>query len=120
VKPSYGPLAEFLKALADENRLKIIAAIGQEEKSVSQIIAATGLPQSLVSHHLRQLRQSRIVQTRRAGPFVYYRLTNPILLEVLEACTQFIGEEIKRESEGWVMPCWCPSIGKRNTQGGRG
>jgi ArsR family transcriptional regulator len=118
VEASYRPLANLFKALADENRLRIIAAIGHEEKSVSQIIEDTGLSQSLVSHHLRLLRQSRVVQTRRERAFVYYRLTDPSMLETLDAWTQFISEEMKREARAWMMPSWCPPMMRRMAFGG--
>jgi|Deesub1362A_J573_1020465.scaffolds.fasta_scaffold02987_2 DNA-binding transcriptional ArsR family regulator len=113
MEPSYRPLASLFKVLADENRLKIIAVIGQEEKTVSQIVKEAGLSQPLVSHHLRLLRQGRILRTRREGPFVYYSLANPSILETLEAWTQFISEEMKREVEEWKMPCWCPPMMRR-------
>ncbi len=110
MNPSYRPLANLFQALADENRLKIVAAVGHEEKTVSQIIEETGLSQSLVSHHLRVLRESRVLQTRREGPFVYYRLTDPALLETLDAWTRFVSEEIGREAREWSMPCWRPPM----------
>jgi len=47
------PIAAICKSLGDENRLRILLAIGDDKKSVSQIVEATGLSQPLVSHHLK-------------------------------------------------------------------
>ncbi len=73
----------LLQALGDANRLKIIKFIGAEECSVSQIIREVKLSQPLVSHHLRTLRENRVLETSRKGPFVYYKLFNVALLEIL-------------------------------------
>jgi DNA-binding transcriptional ArsR family regulator len=77
------PLSDILQVLSDANRLNIIAFIGTGEYSVSQIIGHVALSQPLVSHHLRALRENRILETNRKGPFVYYKLTNVKLLEFL-------------------------------------
>ena len=73
----------LLHALGDANRLKIINFIGADNCSVSQIISAIKLSQPLVSHHLRTLRENRILETYRNGPFVYYKLSNIALLDIL-------------------------------------
>ncbi len=76
-------LAAAFQTLGDPNRLKILAFIGDRVCSVSEIVEATGLSQPLVSHHLRILRERRLVDTRRQGPFVYYQLHDPGLMEVV-------------------------------------
>lgn len=73
----------ILQALGEINRLKIIKFIGGDECSVSQIIREVNLSQPLVSHHLRILRENRILTTYRKGPFVYYKLSNTALIEIL-------------------------------------
>ena len=76
-------LQKLLQTLGDSNRLRIIEIIGTQETSVGAIVAATGLSQPLVSHHLKILKGNAVVATRRKGPFVYYRLSFPELLDVL-------------------------------------
>ena len=76
-------LQHLFQTLGDVNRLKIIKFIGDKEKSVSEIVEALGLSQPLVSHHLRILREREILQTNRNGPFIYYKLKNEKLLDVL-------------------------------------
>jgi DNA-binding transcriptional ArsR family regulator len=76
-------LARLFKLLGDPNRLRIIFAVGEGERSVSEIIEETSLPQTLVSFHLRPLRESGILSAERKGPFIYYRLGDPGLIGLL-------------------------------------
>ncbi len=83
---------KFLKLIGDSSRLKILSGIATGEKTVSEIIAATGLAQTLVSFHLKLLRERGIVDsTRKGGPFVYYRLRDPSLVNLLQACNAYAG-----------------------------
>lgn len=76
-------LARFFKVLGDSNRLGIVLTIGPGNRSVSEIIGCTGLPQTLVSFHLKVLREARLVKAVRQGPFIFYRLAEPSLLGLL-------------------------------------
>jgi DNA-binding transcriptional ArsR family regulator len=76
-------LQHLFQTLGEANRLKIIKFIGKKERSVSEIVEAIGLSQPLVSHHLRILRERDILQTKRTGPFIYYKLKNEKLLDAL-------------------------------------
>ena len=76
-------LEHLFQTIGKENRLKIIKFIGEKERSVSEIVEFTGLSQPLVSHHLKTLRNSDILSTKRNGPFIYYRLKNIKLLGIL-------------------------------------
>lgn len=76
-------LQHLFQTLGEANRLKIIKFIGKKERSVSEIVEDIGLSQPLVSHHLRILREREILQTKRNGPFVYYKLKNEKLLDAL-------------------------------------
>jgi ArsR family transcriptional regulator len=76
-------LSRTFGLLSDPNRLKILFAIGKGAKSVSEIMTETSLPQTLASFHLRPLRESGILLTERRGAFVYYRLSEPTLIDLL-------------------------------------
>ena len=76
-------LARIFKALGDPNRLGIVQFIGKESRSVTEIINAMELPQTLVSFHLRTLREAGIVTTRRNGPFINYSLSDPAIMDIL-------------------------------------
>ena len=81
-------LQQFLKILADSNRLRIVYFIGKERKSVSEIIQSLELPQPLVSHHLRVLKEGHVLESEREGAFIYYSLTKPQLLGSLKELQQ--------------------------------
>ena len=51
----------LFKVLGDESRLRILQALGDGERSVSEILERTGLPQTLASFHLRTLREARVL-----------------------------------------------------------
>jgi ArsR family transcriptional regulator len=76
-------LSKTFGLLSDPNRLKILFAIGKGAKSVSEIMKETSLPQTLVSFHLRPLREGGVLSTERNGAFVYYSLSEPILIDLL-------------------------------------
>lgn len=67
-------LAETFKALADPTRLRLIAALSHTEMCVDDLATLLLLSQSAVSHQLRLLRNLRLVQYRKDGRHVFYRL----------------------------------------------
>jgi ArsR family transcriptional regulator, zinc-responsive transcriptional repressor len=86
------PLADSLqtvafvaKSLSDENRLRILLCIDAGKKSVSGIVEELNLSQPLVSHHLKELRRSLLVKVEHRGPFVYYEIADPRVVQILAA-----------------------------------
>ena len=65
---------DLFKALADEIRLRILRSISQAELSVAELVEILDLPQSTVSRHLKPLRDTGLLETRREGTSVFYRL----------------------------------------------
>lgn len=65
-------LCRFFKALSEPTRLRVALALSDECHPVSEVAAATGLPQPSVSHHLRILRDAGIARPDRKGNQVYY------------------------------------------------
>jgi DNA-binding transcriptional ArsR family regulator len=65
-------LSRFFKALSEPTRLRVVLALTEQCRPVSDIAEATGLPQPLVSHHLRILRDAGIAKPDRRGNQVYY------------------------------------------------
>ena len=76
-------MALVSKCFADENRLRILLSLSAGPKSVSAIVEELGVSQPLVSHHLKELRRCLLVTVAREGPFVYYGLADPRVLEVI-------------------------------------
>ena len=85
VEQSLADLAVLARALADENRLRILLRIGTGRLSVTQIAEELGLSQPLVSHHLKELKRALLVDVERRGPFIHYGISRPEVLDVLGA-----------------------------------
>lgn len=67
-------LAELFRALGDASRIRILAAIAERELNVGTIAEIAEISESAVSHHMRSLRQMRLVKARKDGREVYYAL----------------------------------------------
>lgn len=75
-------LADTFQILANPTRLQIVAALARRELCVCDLAAVVGSSPSAVSHHLRQLRQMKIVRYRREGRMAYYRLDDDHIAEI--------------------------------------
>ncbi|MGH7347106.1 MAG: ArsR/SmtB family transcription factor [Candidatus Rokuibacteriota bacterium] len=71
------------RALADEARLKIIDRLRDGEECVCNLTGPLGMRQSLLSFHLRTLKDAGIVSDRKQGRWVYYALNVDVLDEML-------------------------------------
>jgi ArsR family transcriptional regulator len=67
-------VAELFSALSDASRVLIIAELTNGEMNVGALADRVNISESAVSHHLRHLRQMRLVRTRKHGRYVYYSL----------------------------------------------
>jgi ArsR family transcriptional regulator, zinc-responsive transcriptional repressor len=76
-------VAFLAKSLSEENRLRILLCVSNGKKSVSSIVEELNLSQPLVSHHLKELKRSLLVKIERNGPFIYYELSDPRILDVV-------------------------------------
>lgn len=75
-------LADTFQMLANPTRLQIVEALARRELCVCDLAAVVDASQSAVSHHLRQLRQMKIVRYRREGRMAYYRLDDAHIEEI--------------------------------------
>ena len=66
--------AARFRALGDATRLRLLEHLTAGERNVGELMDLTGLGQSLISHHLRALRQAGLVRHRRDGRWVYYSI----------------------------------------------
>ncbi len=83
-------LAELFKMLGDPTRIRIIAAVSTTELCVYDIAAVVGLSQSAISHQLRLLRAVGLVQARKAGKHVMYRLDDEHVAELFRGGLEHI------------------------------
>jgi ArsR family transcriptional regulator len=77
-------VAELFRSFSDTNRVRIISAIIDQEQNVSTLAQAVGMSESAVSHHLRGLRLLRLVQTRRQGKEIFYRLVDEHIITLFQ------------------------------------
>ena len=83
LKPVYRMQANLCKALANEHRQAILHAIGDGERCVGDLAAEVGISVHNVSQHLRIIKEAGLVESRKAGQTVYYRITN---MKFIQAC----------------------------------
>ncbi|AYO31878.1 MAG: hypothetical protein PWR06_1341 [Thermoanaerobacteraceae bacterium] len=74
---------QFLQGLADRTRLRIINALKEQEKTVTQLVAELGSSQANISGHLRTLKESGILKSRQKGKYVFYSLRDEAINEFL-------------------------------------
>jgi DNA-binding transcriptional ArsR family regulator len=84
-------VAARFKALADEGRLALLSALQRGEKSVGKLAEATGRPQPNVSQHLASLTHAGLVEARREGNRVFYRISDPTVLRICDAVCDSLG-----------------------------
>ncbi len=84
-------LLDIFKALGDEVRLRILRSVEIAELSVAELVSVLKLPQSSVSRHLKPLRDSGLLETRRDGTSVYYR-RGPVFQDA--AFAQLLSEKL--------------------------
>jgi len=81
----YGLFARIGKALSSPNRLEILELLAQGERTVDSLATEIGQSLANTSQHLQALRQAALVETRKEGLFVFYRLSDPAVFELSRA-----------------------------------
>lgn len=89
-------ILDALKALADENRLRILYALRDGELCVCQVIALLDLAPSTVSRHLSVLRSARWVESRKDGRWMYYRLSSEFRFPSADKVLRLLFEDMKQ------------------------
>jgi ArsR family transcriptional regulator, arsenate/arsenite/antimonite-responsive transcriptional repressor len=97
-------MERLFKALADDTRLRIVGLLLTGEICVCHIHESLRIPQSKASRHLACLRKAGLVETRRQGTWVHYRmatLPDPILAAVTDAVRHALAhsDTIRRDAE---------------------
>ncbi|WP_192036974.1 metalloregulator ArsR/SmtB family transcription factor [Halomonas sp. YLGW01] len=86
--PVLSSATSLLKAMANENRLRILCLLEEAELSVSELNARLSLSQSALSQHLAILRREGMVTTRRASQTIYYSLQGDQARIVIDALSR--------------------------------
>lgn len=80
--------SQFLKALANPDRLILLCQLSQGERNVSDLESLLGIQQPTLSQQLAVLRREGMVETRRDGKQVFYRISSPAALAVIQTLYQ--------------------------------
>jgi len=86
-------VAELFRAFSDTSRVRILSVIVEREMNVSTLSALVGVTESAVSHHMRGLRQMRLVQARREGKEVFYRVEDPHIIALFQQGLRHVTEK---------------------------
>ena len=88
----FAVVARYFGVLSEPTRLKILHTICNDERSVSEIVAATGATQTNVSRHLALLRDAAVVSRRKEGSTVFYKVTDRVFADVCRTvCVHIAG-----------------------------
>lgn len=90
-------IASLLKALAEPTRLKIMQSLHEGELCVSDIVNEVGSGQANISKHLQLLVQNHLLQSRREGTTIYYRLSGSYVSKLCESICQGYAEIIHKK-----------------------
>ena len=83
-------IAELFSALGDPSRVKIVAALWSGPMNVQSLAEAVGISESGISHHMRILRQMRLVRPRKEGRQVFYSLEDQHVAELFHRVVEHI------------------------------
>jgi len=91
--------AEICGGLADPNRILILYVLAQGSRNVTEIYSELGMPQPLVSRHLKVLRERGMVTTERQGTVVIYTLADHRLIEALDLLRSVMHDNLAKHVE---------------------
>jgi DNA-binding transcriptional ArsR family regulator len=101
-----------LTAIASPQRIAILLAIGTREACVCHLETALGWRQAYISQHLMSLRKADILQDRREGRYIFYRLKDASILDLITASARLSGlsaESVSALINTQINPsCECP------------
>ncbi len=78
-------VSDFMKCFGSPHRLMILCQLAQGEKSVTQLMEATGIAQTSMSQHLGKLKTEGLVDFRRDHRTLYYNICNPDVMKVMNS-----------------------------------
>lgn len=91
--------AAICKTFANPWRLRIVEALGDSERTVSELVKLLSISKSNVSQHLGIMREKGVLDHRREGGYVFYRLANPKTLVACRLMREVLIEQLERAGE---------------------
>ena len=99
MKELFSLQADICKTMAKPIRMEIIYALKDGEKSVGELVEATGLTKSNVSQHLSILKSATVVSARREGQSIFYSITNEKILEACRLMREVLMEQLSEKQK---------------------
>lgn len=99
--------ASLMRAISQTVRLEILLAIGTGEACVCHLEVAIGQRQAYISQQLMALREAGVVESRREGRNIYYHVSHPQVLDLIQAASKISNQQAES----------IPITGPRNLQG---
>jgi DNA-binding transcriptional ArsR family regulator len=105
-------IGAVLQAIGSPARVAILIALGRGEACVCHLESILGWRQAYISQHLMSLRKAEILQDRRDGRYIYYRLTNEAILDLVRDAARLSGLD-PQSVDAFANPspvpdCECP------------
>lgn len=98
-KELYRLHADFCKFMANPKRIEMLFLLGEKELCVDEIASKMKIRVPNVSQHLAVMRERGVVEVRREGTKMYYRLTNPKTLQACLIMREAMVEQMQKQSE---------------------
>jgi len=107
---SLQPIVSLLESISPLARLKLLLLIGAGEACVCHLETQLGYRQAYISQHLMALRQAGLLDSRREGKYIFYRLAKPEVLSLIQQAAQMMGVELPHmETVAPEEQCGCPT-----------
>lgn len=99
-KTDFREFMAVAKALADEQRVRALLALQRGELCVCQVVELLGLATSTVSKHMSILKQARLVDSRKDGRWMFYRLADDDASKVVRQATAWVAGSLAGDPQG--------------------
>ena len=106
-------ISRIFRAISTPSRFRILMAIGRNEACVCHLEARFNMRQAYISQQLMEMRDAGLLETRRDGRYIFYRLTEPgmldLLIDILKMFEIRIGELLELLNDEPLSDCYCPN-----------
>jgi DNA-binding transcriptional ArsR family regulator len=106
--PELNPTANVFKALMHPSRLMILEILRDGEQCVCHLEAVLGCRQAYISQHLMVLREAGLVEDRREGARIYYRVIKPEVYTLVDQANKLSGIKSRELKSTQLADCPCP------------
>lgn len=100
--------SNLLKTLGHPVRLQILKEIGSGEACVCHLVTQLDIRQAYLSQHLMALRETGVLETRREGRFIYYRIADKQTLTIIDNIAMLAGVNMQLSEQQPQRQCDCP------------